>query len=104
MIRLSRSAFPWFVLLLAVGEILAWRGLPYQLGPKADETTRNPTKHRGWPEYLDVEDDERPLVVLISNSQGVGGEIDDRNSIYPAVLSERLAREGFRFENWSTGG
>ena len=101
---LSRSAFPWFVLLLALGETLAWWSLPYQLGPTADETTRNPTKHRGWPEYLDVEDDERPLVVLISNSQGVGGEVADREKIYAAFLGEHLSDKGFRFENWATGG
>jgi len=102
--RLARSTFFWFTVLLGAAEIVAWWGSPYRLMPRADETTRNPTKHRGWPEYLDVEDDERPLIVLIANSQGVGGEIADRERIYAAALREHLSAGGYRFENWSTGG
>lgn len=101
---LTRSPFLWFAFLLAALEVLSWQTSPYRLGRKADQTTRNATKHRGWPEYLDVKDDKAPLVALISNSQGVGGEIEDRNAIYAASLKDHLARRGFRFENWSTGG
>jgi hypothetical protein len=102
--RLAGSAFLWLALLLIAGEIGAWWVLPYRRIPKADATIRNPLGHRGWPEYLDVKDGARPLVVLISASQGVAPEIRDKNNIYAAALREHLARAGYRFENWSTRG
>jgi hypothetical protein len=104
--RPTRSAFFWFLLMLAAGEAFAWWALPYRRVPKADATIRNPLETRAWPEYLDVDDagDARPLVVLISASQGVAPEIADKNKIYAAALRDHLAREGFRFENWSTPG
>jgi len=104
MSRLARSAFFWFTLFVAASELLAWWSLPYRLVPKADVAIRNPLSHRAWPEYLDAEHDARPLVVLISNSQGVGGEIPDDDKIYAAALRAHVARSGYRFENWSARG
>jgi hypothetical protein len=72
--------------------------------PKADSALRNAFGNRAWPEYLDAADDARPLVVLVSNSQGVGAEIGDQNATYAALLRAHLVSEGYRFENWSTRG
>jgi hypothetical protein len=102
--QLVGSAFFWFAAFLALGDIAAGFCLPYRLVPNAEEAIRNPLKHRGWPEYLDADSGGRPLVVLISNSQGVGGEIDDSRKIYAAALRDHLAESGFAFENWSMGG
>ncbi|MCK9460910.1 MAG: hypothetical protein M0R80_14830 [Proteobacteria bacterium] len=104
MTRLVRSAFFWFAALLTLGELAAWRTLPYRLVPTADVAIRNPLKHRGWPEYLDASEGGRPLVVLISNSQGVGAEVDDPHKIYAAALRRHLSAKGYAFENWSMGG
>jgi hypothetical protein len=100
------SAFFWFALLLVALEALLRQALPYSHQPRANEVYRNPTDHRGWPEYLDVDDDALggELIALLSASQAVGKEIDDPSRIYPALLRRELEGRGLRLENWASGG
>ncbi len=104
MIRLARSPFFWLVLILLAAECFFRWSLPYRLVPRAREVLRNPITYRGWPEYLSSPDDDRPLVVLISHSQGVGEEIEDSSLIYAAELRDHLGDRNIRFENWSAHG
>ncbi len=100
----ARGPFFWLVLLLLGAECLLRWALPYRLVPNAGEAIRNPLSYRGWPEYLDTPDQGRPLVVLISHSQGVGEEISDPSTIYAARLRAHLAARDIGFENWSCHG
>lgn len=106
--KLAGSAFFWFAVFLLALELAAGQLVPYAIHPTADAVPRNPTFHRGWPEYLDVDDgdDSRPLVVLLTNSQGVGGEVADGERIYAAHLRRALAAGDppARLENWASGG
>lgn len=104
MTRAFGNAFLWLALMLATCELIARLSLPYGDVTTADTAIRNPLGHRAWPEYLDAAGDSRPLAVLISNSQGVGGEIRDADGIYAADLRRHLSGAGWSFENWSTRG
>lgn len=74
-----------------------------------DEVRRNHYFRRGWPEYLSVERQNDHRIIIISNSQGFGREVDE-SAIYPTLLEHRLNREQFegftdwKVENWSLPG
>ena len=105
--RIAGSPFSWLAVMLILLEVTAWRVLPYGRTPRADEVIRNQVFHRGWPEYIDVEyGDEAPVVVLITNSQGVAPEIADSSEIAPAYVRRGLeTREPpAHLENWACSG
>ncbi|MHC4844644.1 MAG: hypothetical protein ACYTCU_00630 [Planctomycetota bacterium] len=102
-----RSPFTWFVLLLLALEWLAWDLVPYRTDPTAAEVARLERKRRGWPEYVaGPSERERPLVVIISNSQGYGREMHDPADTWAGHLRESLARRDppIDIENWSSAG
>lgn len=101
-----RSPWLWFALLLLGAEAvaLAWvQRQPVEL----DGYRRNATPLRNWPAYTACRrDGDRPLAVLIGNSQAVGPEFADSNDIYVAMLQDRLAADGLDVDlrNWSVNG
>ena len=110
------GTFVWFALLLLAAELLAaWR-LPYRHLPRAADVPRNVRSHRGFPEYLQPPErrpgpvrGERPLAVVIGNSQAVGVELGDPEGIWFAHLRRRLSADAaggapVHVENWSHGG
>jgi len=102
--QFSRSLMA-LVLLLLFLEIVAYFFNPYRHYPKASESYRNPTIGRGWTEYLDCEKAaDKKLIVLISNSQGIGFELNS-DSIYFAYLKNKLEKNyPVVLENWSKAG
>jgi len=103
----ARSPFTWFVLLLLALEWLAWDLVPYHNDPTAAEVVRLERKRRGWPEYVaGTRERERPLVVIISNSQAYGREMSDANETWAGHLRASLARHDppIDIENWSSAG
>ena len=101
---LARNPFFWFAAFLLLAELASYSMLPYRNHPTAAQVPRNPTKHRGWPEYLDVTGDSRKLVVLISNSQAMGAELENSSEIYFALARGRIQNDSVAMENWSSGG
>ncbi len=101
-----RSPWLWFVLLLLGAEAAAWAWIHRQ-PVELDGHRRNATPLRNWPAYTACRrDGDRPLVVLIGNSQAVGPEFSDSDDIYFAMLQDRLAAEGLDVDlrNWSVNG
>jgi hypothetical protein len=106
--KIARSTFFWFAIGLLGLELGCWWLLPYTGHPTAAEAPRNPTYHRAWPEYIDVDDRaaERKLAIIITNSQGVGREVPDKRRIYSSLVRHRIERAGLPIdlENWASGG
>jgi hypothetical protein len=102
-----RSPFTWFALLLFALEWLAWDLVPYRDDPTAAEVVRLERKRRGWPEFVaGTTERERPLVVIISNSQGFGREMPDADETWAGHLRASLAAHDppIDIENWSSAG
>lgn len=101
------SSFTWFVLMLLGLEWLAAANVPYHNDPTAAEVVRLERKRRGWPEYVaGGSERERPLVVIISNSQGYGREMPDATQTWAGQLRASLVQRDppIDIENWSSAG
>ncbi len=103
--KILSSAFFWFFLFLVLAEIMAYFVSPYHKQLRAGEVARNPLHRFGWPEYVCQKEDQpsSKLVVLISNSQGVGREVSNPDEIYFAYLRKKLRAKypDCHLENWS---
>lgn len=107
--KLLKNPFFYFILLLTLAESLAWVFFPYRNAPKSSEVSRKPHIRRAWPEFFRGREEhpkKEPLIVIISHSQGVGGEIRDPEKVYAAYLQNEFLKHGIpgRVENWSAAG
>lgn len=105
--RVLSNPFFWLLLIMLALEITAFYLLPYRSIPVAETAVRNPLQKRGWPEYTrGKSSQEGKLVVIISNSQGIGKEITAPGSTYSGLLRERLKAmmPEVLLENWSCAG
>jgi len=105
--RILQSPFGWLILIILILEAFAAIKVPYARQPKASTVYRNPTPHRGWPEYIKGQKGpHRKLVIIISNSQGIGWESARPESLYTAELEKEFALLNIpvEIENWSNGG
>ncbi|MFT7462330.1 MAG: hypothetical protein ACI9EF_000670 [Pseudohongiellaceae bacterium] len=79
---------------LGLFEALAGAVAPYGEVIPAGAASRSEGNLRGWPEYVagvaKGEADGGPLVVLVSNSQGLAREFINPALCYPAILADAL--------------
>lgn len=97
-----QSPFVYFAAILFIVEIAA-RALYSPDESLAAHNLRNTTPLRGWPEYTQRQGDTGE-VILIGNSQALGQEFGDVESIYTSRLDTELGKEGIGFRNWSVSG
>jgi hypothetical protein len=105
--NIVRSPFLWFLVFLVCAETFAATVSPYRDTPPSGQSRRNRFGERGWPEYLQsITPQRKPLIIIISNSQGVGREIRDPADLYAARLEKKLNAENIpaQVENWSCSG
>lgn len=98
------------LLVLIVAEAVAYVALNAWIPqPHCYQAVRNPNARRNWVRYtepLDREHDQK-LVIIISNSQGFGREIENETDLYTALLPQELAARNASnvvVANWSAGG
>jgi hypothetical protein len=96
---------------LLVAELVARLALSAWGTPSSYDVPRNPHFRRGWVELTRAPPAPRgrPLVVVVTHSQGYFRETTDARFAYPAQLEELLRARGGVFEdaevlNWSIDG
>jgi|GEM_PF-6623496 len=98
------------LLVLIVAEVFTHTALNHWIyQPHCYQTVRNPYARRNWVRYTEPREREpnQQLVIVISNSQGFGREIENGSDLYTAHLPQELATAGVEnvvVANWSAGG
>jgi lysophospholipase L1-like esterase len=94
-----------FFLALMLVNLLCWWFNPYNRVPDAVSVPRNVESKRAWPKYVSApKDPDKKLVVLIGNSQSYGEFEENPETIYPALLKQKLNNHSVVLENWSLRG
>lgn len=94
-----------FLLVLLLANILCWWLNPYHHVADAVTVSRNSESKRAWPQYVSApKDPNQKLIVLIGNSQSYGEFKENPDSIFPALLRQRLKSQNIVLENWSIRG
>ena len=102
---MSLPALAWVVFFLVAAELALRSWITWPNADISPPHYRNDFPYRGWPEYVSQREDHKDLI-LIGNSQGVGVEFSDRESIYAHRLYREIRRhdDELRLHNWSQTG